>query len=899
MDHDDHGHYDRPRPYKYRDELSALRGRFRSISPDEESFSDSDDGKPIRRRARSISSYDPDDSSREADSDDEDGAHLGRGMANKSQKKFSADKPPVAPNYAYRTKIRDAHEVEGRLNSHNGSSSYIEKLERDNTALQQQLRNLTLQTGSLSAPSWSMPGPQLQLDPVNDIDGSMLTPPASTKRDLRPNADLGPSLTIFRVVKQFPAYGAPRILQELDIKDRDQPNNFDHRQLITVIRETDSINRHRYTWIQVFSPVFTRLAKALPNLIGLQNAVDNVLEINEPFVELFHNRRALLDAVKCERLEGFTNLDLLQARRHIRFILDFIGSEFKDISHKLDDLESDRPLNTIKYPELWMLYKPGTIVYSHKDGEYEAFVVEEIRGLQKRRNPRNRSHTHTRLYVICFSIDYDGEIFGRVWSEHCLSPFRGSKQISCLDLIPEKFLPNAAKIKTSLLNRGKTFWDLQGQQYCEHTGKMYSEHTDEEISRVMVDRLTYQRHNNWPISINRKQGPSKTCNKNLLNNRLDQSRGLNEWDAPLHRVARTPFLPPDDAAEWDAEREGMEFEYYEAYQRCMIDRPALSESDNFKYYDVLDFKGESDELTLLLCPQHVHGYCLRDKVWKKLNVNQLHPVTFPKNPWDSLVLDAEYKSIIDAMVSSYISKTSRTNSVVTSKGQGMVAHLCGPSGSGKTLTTECVADAFSKPLYQVACLDLGANTKHFEGRLKETFDYAQTWGAILVLDTADIFLQDPKTTSLEDDTLVSTFLRALDTFSGLCFLTTDRVTNPNQAVLSRIHVTIPVPALDETRRIQVWDIFINGLAAKSTIQPARQELLKQLVRDKWCKQPLNGRQIQNVMRMALVMAENKGCLIGEKEVDALLRIGREFEENVPQEKGNVGALEGFEEVDRP
>ena len=706
-------------------------------------------------------------------------------------------------------------------------------------------------------------------------------------------------------MKQFPNCGPPQIL--VDTEGWQRPNNFSNRQLITVIREVDSINRHRYTWIQVFSPVLTRLLKALPNIAGLQNPVDDVLEINEPFVELFHNRRDLHDAAKSEHLEGFTNLDLLQVRRHIRFILDFINFEFRDISHKLDDLESDRPLNTITYPEIWMLYKPGTVVYNLKDGEYEAFVVEEIRGLQKRRNPRNRSHSHTRLYVTCFSIDYDGEIFGRVWSQHCLSPFRGSKQISSLDLVPEKFLPDIAKIKTSLLNRGKAFWDLQGQRYCEYTGKMYSEHDDEETSRVMVDRLTYQRHNEWPISINRKQGPSEICNKNLMNNRVDRSRkdtpdqsqDIDEWDAPIHRWARTPLLPHDDAAEWAAEREGMEFDYYQTYQRCMIDRPALPELSKFETYDVLDPKDEPRELALLLSPQYVHGYCLRDEVWRKLNVNQLRPVTFRQSAWDSLVFDGENKDMVEAMVSSYVSKSANPTGLLTSKGQGLIALLHGPSGNGKTLAAECAAEAFSKPLIQITCADLCTNFNEFEAHLKEIFEYVKTWGAILVLDKADILLQDPGTTTLEQNALIGIFSRALDNFSGMLFLTADRVSSSDQAVQSRIHVSIPMPALDEKRRVQVWNIFLNDLAKNSAIEPGRQGPLKQLVREKWCKHTLSGRQIQSAIQMALVLAERKGTVLGEAEVDGVLRLGGKGERNGHQAKGEMGALEGFEEVDKP
>ena len=67
-------------------------------------------------------------------------------------------------------------------------------------------------------------------------------------------------------------------------------------------------------------------------------------------------------------------------------------------------------------------------------------------------------------------------------------------------------------------------------------------------------------------------------------------------------------------------------------------------------------------------------------------MTQLRPVSFRKNAWDRLVLDAEYKDIVQAMVSSYVDKTAKLDDLVAGKGKGLVTLLHGPPGSGKTLT---------------------------------------------------------------------------------------------------------------------------------------------------------------------------------------------------------------------
>ena len=283
---------------------------------------------------------------------------------------------------------------------------------------------------------------------------------------------------------------------------------------------------------------------------------------------------------------------------------------------------------------------------------------------------------------------------------------------------------------------------------------------------------------------------------------------------------------------------------------------------------------------------------------EELNVSQLQPVNFRKNAWDRLVLDDEYKDIVQAMVSSYVDKTAMLDDLVAGKGAGLVALLHGPPGSGKTLTAECVADSFEKPLYQVTCGDIGTNAEDLEERLEEIFDYSVTWGAILLLDEADIFLQDRDYKNLKRNALVSIFLRTLEYFNGVLFLTTNRVGTFDQAFQSRIHVTLGLPSLDQQRRISVWTIFLQDLATKGAITDAHYQALIEKVNNNWSKEKLNGRQIRNTVRTALVVAEKKGTMVGEKEFATVLKIGREFENYMGiLGKGEVNAgLEGFQEV---
>lgn len=71
------------------------------------------------------------------------------------------------------------------------------------------------------------------------------------------------------------------------------------------------------------------------------------------------------------------------------------------------------------------------------------------------------------------------------------------------------------------------------------------------------------------------------------------------------------------------------------------------------------------------------------------------------------------------------------------------------------MRSECVAESFERPLYQVTCGDIGTNPELVEEKLEEIFDYSVTWGAILLLDEADVFLQDRQYEDLQRNALVS------------------------------------------------------------------------------------------------------------------------------------------------
>ena len=151
-----------------------------------------------------------------------------------------------------------------------------------------------------------------------------------------------------------------------------------------------------------------------------------------------------------------------------------------------------------------------------------------------------------------------------------------------------------------------------------------------------------------------------------------------------------------------------------------------------------------------------------------------------------------------------------------------------------------------RPLLSLTCGDLGIEPATVEKTLTKWLKLAISWDAILLLDEADVYLESRISQDLQRNTLVSIFLRALEYYQGLLFLTTNRVGTFDDAFVSRIHVVIHYPDFTNKQRGQIWDIFFNKLEREKgninftqrTIEYAKES--KEMESLGW-----NGREIRN------------------------------------------------------
>lgn len=123
--------------------------------------------------------------------------------------------------------------------------------------------------------------------------------------------------------------------------------------------------------------------------------------------------------------------------------------------------------------------------------------------------------------------------------------------------------------------------------------------------------------------------------------------------------------------------------------------------------------------------------------------------------------------------------------------------------------------------------------------LKSIFKIASRWQAILLLDEADVFLAerglDPHTNAL-----VSVFLRELEHYEGIMFLTTNRIQSFDPAILSRIHLPLRYGPLNREARKEVWRCFIEQATTKAGPAAFTENVIAKLA-----EKTLNGREVRH------------------------------------------------------
>lgn len=550
------------------------------------------------------------------------------------------------------------------------------------------------------------------------------------------------------------------------------------------------------------------------------------ITIDAPYRVLLHYKGELEKAG--EKLEEGS-----EAKDHLDLLLDFVYEQFKDTIEETENLLEQ---GLISYQHLWTIFRPGTIIYAPVFGQARCFELT------------NYAYTPDGLSLSSEYVDFDGDDFGKRGASRLLPGFTGAEKIQHLTAYPISYHANENSLREQLIARGTRWEGYAGMHFQRYQG-VALEHTGCGMSRfnvdgrVVVDTKTFHR-----------------LNANLAYSVIPFK------DASAKRAKRRRIQSADD--EEDEEDGG---ETLDLVPDNSLDLDPLTEKQ------------------LLLTNATVRGFSFTEKRWFEFFVDRLQPAGWNPNCFDQLVLPQPQKDLVQALVANHIHQhTNNTfDDIVKGKGKGLILVLHGPPGVGKTLTAETVAEFCKRPLYMVSSGDLGTHSGALDERLSTILDMASTWRAVLLIDEADVFLERRSLHDMERNSLVSIFLRVLEYYEGILFLTSNRVDCFDDAMKSRIHVPLKYSDLTAESRKKIWKNFLERDGVK--IDEDGYERLAQA--------EINGRQIKNVIRTAKSLAQWRGMGLDCGLLEQVIGIQVEFEEELDRKaNGESKDLKGGEVV---
>ena len=167
--------------------------------------------------------------------------------------------------------------------------------------------------------------------------------------------------------------------------------------------------------------------------------------------------------------------------------------------------------------------------------------------------------------------------------------------------------------------------------------------------------------------------------------------------------------------------------------------------------------------------------------------------------------------------------------------------------------------------------------EEIESKLVKWFAFAERWKAILLLDEADIFLERRATRDIQRNGIVSIFLRRIEYFRGLLFLTTNRVGQIDDAFLSRVTVVLQYDHLTDDARKKIWTGFLKKIQQGSDPRGSEGDESddnRKIEVDRYARTYIlndpevkdlqwNGREIRNALQTAISLANYKAVKEGQ------------------------------------
>lgn len=541
----------------------------------------------------------------------------------------------------------------------------------------------------------------------------------------------------------------------------------------------------------------------------------------KPYYSLFHCRREVQDLMT-------KTSNTQEQKQHLEWLVNFMSEHFQTLDMIQEGLV-DKGLITFK--DLPIIFEAGSIVLGHSQGLVDFGVKREKSGKTERPEcflfheisdeMEDKFTVGKYRNVKVFSWGYNGSAFGLTAGTLQIKEFAGPRKITDLECFPLKHLKDEDKneLVPGLIARGKRWCEYVKAKTMEYKG----------IAKAPTK-------SNWSFEV--KIVPKNMPGRVILDYQAFVD-AFPELSISLHNKKRqnsekSAYVTASvtSSADWKIS------------SQITLPRGDLWRCDDQEGYKWTDAQA-------LLCPALSPGYSLAKKEWAYFDIDLLEAIEWPLNPLKELEMDTKWKYLLKDLIMGHSSKP-KCNGVISGKGEGLIFLLYGPPGCGKTLTAELIAEENQRALLPISCGDLGQYPYEIERNLQPLLKLALQVSAIVLIDEADTFLTDRRVAkNYTHSAVVSVFLRYLEYFPGVIFLTTNQETEIDDAISSRA-ISLPFNPLDATSRTKIWKSHLS----KGTSN-LKEQAIHLICEELGKNYELDGREVKKLAQLSLDVSRQR------------------------------------------
>lgn len=243
----------------------------------------------------------------------------------------------------------------------------------------------------------------------------------------------------------------------------------------------------------------------------------------------------------------------------------------------------------------------------------------------------------------------------------------------------------------------------------------------------------------------------------------------------------------------------------------------------------------------------IYLFSLTDHVHKWIRADSVELYQYDKTIVEKLVLPDDHKDLIDILLNDEFKSVGQD--IIEGKGLGTTILTKGKPGLGKTVTAEIYSELKELPLYSVHSGQLGTNGELIEKKLREIMENAERWGCILLVDEADVYIRR-RDNDVNHNAIVATFLRVLEYYKGILFMTTNREDDVDDAISSRCSAVLTYQLPEDDVAYRLWELYANNQFSLNMNKEELNELCEKLPK-------LSGRDIKNITQLTARFIKGK------------------------------------------